>query len=118
MKIWLNDLVPGDIFYHDVYDKVYKCKHLGLSETTDLDYCTPRILYEVCDKDGAVQVYEAVVNQFVYDNEDEAYIALYDKLEYEYNQLKASIEESNAKITLFKKRQKQIEDILNGNERN
>jgi len=78
MKIWLNDLKEGDIFYHIMFNKVCKCKHLG--DAHNINFKMPRIKFKILDNNDLVKILnkafgeerEAFVNQYVYDNFDEA----------------------------------------------
>ena len=78
MKIWLNDLKEGDEFYHIIIDEVYKCKHLG--DAHNINFRMPRIKFRILDDTDLVKILnkafgeerEAFVNQYVYDNFDEA----------------------------------------------
>ena len=78
MKIWLNDLKEGDEFYHIIIDEVYKCKHLG--DAHNPNFRMPRIKFRILDDTDLVKILnkafgeerEAFVNQYVYDNFDEA----------------------------------------------
>lgn len=78
MKIWLNDLKEGDEFYHIILDEVYKCKHLGGANNPN--YRMKRIKFRILDDSDLVKILnkafgeerEAFVNQYVYDNLEEA----------------------------------------------
>ena len=89
MKVWLNNLKEGDIFYHILFDKVYKCKHLG--DAHNMNFRMSRIKYEILDnetifnEDLLDNVHEAFVNQYVYDNKEEAINELLIKLKNEIN---------------------------------
>lgn len=78
MKIWLNDLKEGDIFYQILLHNVYKCKHLG--DAANPNFRMSRIKFEILNDDSLTKLindtfgnnHEAFVNQYVYDTFEEA----------------------------------------------
>ena len=50
MKVWLNDLKEGDIFYHIMMNRIYKCKHLG--DAHNMNFRMSRIKFEIIDGDN------------------------------------------------------------------
>ena len=72
MKVWINDLKKGDVFW--VIDHMYtynliKCEHLGPSES--LEYRMPRIKYKVLEylfenTNNISSEGELFINQYVY----------------------------------------------------
>ena len=49
MKVWLNNLKEGDIFYHIMMNHIYKCKHLG--DAHNMNFRMPRIKFEIIEGD-------------------------------------------------------------------
>ena len=84
MKIWLNNLKEGDIFYHIILHNIYKCRHLG--DAHNMNFRMSRIKFEILDKDIIFNenllgnIHEAFVNQYVYDNYESAVEALKEEL--------------------------------------
>ena len=107
MKVWLNDLKEGDIFYHIIFNNVYKCRHLG--NANNLNYRMPRIKFEILeDKHEALgNEHEAFVNQDVYDDYESAIKALKETLEKNL--------EFTLKSIILKKHE--LEDLENESER-
>jgi hypothetical protein len=95
MKVWLNNLKEGDIFYHILLDKVYKCKHLG--DAHNMNFKMSRIKFEILDNDIIFNenllgnIHEAFVNQYVYDDYESAEEACIDNLKKELKNIKESI---------------------------
>lgn len=83
MKVWLNDLKEGDIFYHILLDNIYKCEHLG--NANNMNFKMSRIKFKILDehiinKDILGNIHEAFVNQYVYTDYDSAFKELKEKL--------------------------------------
>ena len=95
MKVWLNDLKEGDIFYHILLDNIYKCKHLG--DAHNMNFKMSRIKFEILDKDIIFNenllgnIHEVFVNQYVYDDYESAKEAYIDNLKKELKSIKESI---------------------------
>jgi hypothetical protein len=77
MKVWLNNLKEGDIFYHIMMYHIYKCKHLG--DAHNMNFRMPRIKYEIIEGDYNKLLFdifgdnhEVFVNQYVYDDYESA----------------------------------------------
>lgn len=75
MKVWLNNLKEGDIFYYIIFNDVFKCKNLG--DAHNINFRMSRIKFEILDiseklKELFGNINETFVNQYVYDNYDEA----------------------------------------------
>lgn len=94
MKVWLNDLKEGDIFYHIILGNVCKCKHLG--DAHNMNFKMSRIKFAIIEHGDMIialggEVHEAFVNQYVYDNYEEAEAQLYDDYKNELNDIKNKI---------------------------
>jgi hypothetical protein len=95
MKVWLNNLKEGDIFYHVLLDRVCKCKHLGNAH--NMNFKMSRIKFEILDdetifnEDLLGNIHEAFVNQYVYDDYESAEEAYIDDLKKELKSIKESI---------------------------
>lgn len=117
MKIWLNDLKEGSEFYHIFFDKVYRCKHLGHASNTN--YRMPRIKFKVLDYDELFKEdlfgneHEAFVNQYVYDNKEEAIKSLIEQLTKKINDNKFKIEQYKLNICDLESNIKLLENTIN-----
>ena len=94
MKVWLNDLKEGDIFYHIILNNVCKCKHLG--DAHNMNFKMSRIKFAIIEHGDMIitlggEIHEAFVNQYVYDNYEEAEAQLYDDYKNELNDIKNKI---------------------------
>lgn len=104
MKVWLNNLKEGDIFYHILLNTVHKCKHLG--DAHNMNYRMSRIKFEILDEADDIlfnedllgNIHEAFVNQYVYDNKEEAVKELINKLEQKIKDNKLLIENKKTEI--------------------
>ena len=112
MKVWLNDLKEGDIFYHIIFDKVYKCKHLG--DAHNMNFKMSRIKFEILD-DG--YIYEAFVNQYVYDDYESAEEAYIDDLKKELKSIKESIVSHKTEIENLEIREQTLKEKISNYER-
>ena len=116
MKIWLNDLKKGDIFYHILLDKVYKCKHLG--DAHNMNFKMSRIKYEIIDKDIIFNenllgnIHEAFVNQYVYDDYESAVEALREKLQQDLDITIKSIVMHKQELDDLEKAEKRIKELI------
>lgn len=88
MKIWLNDLKEGDVFYYITSDGVHKCRHLG--DANNLNFKMSRIKFEIID-DNISDVLEAFVNQYVYADYESAREVYIEKLKNELIAVEATI---------------------------
>lgn len=116
MKIWLNDLKEGDIFYHIMLYHVYKCKHLG--GANNMNFRMPRIKFEIID-DGTLLMkdifgpeHEAFVNQYVYDDYNSALEQLKKELKNELNKTISSIQIHEKDIKTLKEHKEFLENKL------
>lgn len=82
MKVWLDDLKEGDIFYHILRYDIYKCEHLG--DAHNINYRMPRIKYKIV-KNNFEYTYETFVNQYVYDDYNSALEVLKENLKKDYD---------------------------------
>jgi asparagine synthetase A len=121
MKVWLNNLKEGDIFYHIILDNVYKCEHLG--DAHNMNFKMSRIKYKILDNDNILfnenllgHIHEAFVNQYVYDNYDEAEEANIDELKKELKSIKESIIEHKRAITNLETREQTLKDKISNYE--
>ena len=90
MKVWLDDLKEGDIFYHILRYNIYKCEHLG--DAHNMNYRMPRIKFKVIESKKAdlldkwyAEEHEAFVNQYVYDDYNSALEVLKENLKKDYD---------------------------------
>lgn len=88
MKVWLNNLKEGNIFYHIMLHNIYKCRHLG--DAHNMNFRMNRIKFEILGDDNNTSSllktligndHEAFVNQYVYDDYDSAVEALKEELQ-------------------------------------
>ena len=121
MKVWLNDLNEGDIFYHILLDKVYKCKHLG--DAHNMNFKMSRIKFEILDKDILFNenllgnIHEAFVNQYVYDDYESAKEACIDDLKKELKSIKESIVKHKTTIVNLETREQTLKERISNYER-
>lgn len=116
MKIWLNNLKEGDIFYHIVLRKVWKCLHLG--DAHNMSYKMPSIKFRFLDElpkeldDLLKGEHEAFVNIYVYDNAEEAQEALTEKLKRELLDIQTKIITAKVKLRELEENELEIKKIL------
>lgn len=116
MKIWLNKLKEGDIFYYIVSRKVWKCLHLG--DAHNMNYKMSSIKFRLLDEwpkelDGVFNGEpEAFVNQYVYDNEEEAHEALMEKLKKEILDMRAKIITTKVRLKELEEQELEIKKLL------
>lgn len=121
MKVWLNDLNEGDIFYHILLDNVYKCKHLG--DAHNMNFKMSRIKFEILDKNIIFNenllgnIHEAFVNQYVYDDYESAKEACIDDLKKELKSIKESIVSHKAAIVNLETREQTLKERISNYER-
>ena len=130
MKIWLNDLKEGDIFYHILLDKVYKCEHLGDAHNTN--FKMSRIKFKILDIDVNnvnisdeclfTDIQEAFVNQYVYDDYESAKEDCINNIGININNIKnkisdleKTIEEYKLTIKNLEKNKQKLENIIKTN---
>lgn len=121
MKVWLNNLKEGDIFYHILLDKVYKCKHLG--DAHNMNFKMSRIKFEILDKDIIFNenllgnIHETFVNQYVYDDYESAEEACINDLKKELEDIKESIVSHKTEITNLETREQTLKERISNYER-
>lgn len=121
MKVWLNNLKEGDIFYHILLDKVYKCKHLG--DAHNMNFKMSRIKFEILDKDTIFNenllgnIHEAFVNQYVYDDYESAEEACINDLKKELKSIKESIVSHKTEIANLETREQTLKERISNYER-
>ncbi len=124
MKVWLNDLKEGDIFYNIILNKVYKCEHLG--DAHNMNFRMSRIKFKILDKDKLFNenllgdIHEAFVNQYVYDDYESAQINCIQKLKDELKTIKDykdSIIKYKELIINLEAREHSLEETINNYER-
>jgi len=121
MKVWLNNLKEGDIFYHILLDKVYKCKHLG--DAHNMNFKMSRIKFEILDNDIIFNenllgnIHEAFVNQYVYDDYESAEEVCIDGLKKELKSIKESITSHKAAIVNLETREQTLKERISNYER-
>lgn len=122
MKIWLNDLKEGEIFYHIVFRKVWKCQHLGDAHNMNFRMSSikfkflegwPKELEEVLGNE-----HEAFVNQYVFDNEEEAKEALMDKLKKELLDIQTKIINTKVRLNKLGEQELEIKQLLDDAQQN
>ena len=121
MKVWLNNLKEGDIFYHILLDRVCKCKHLG--DAHNMNFKMSRIKFEILDKNIIFNenllgnIHEAFVNQYVYDDYESAKEACIDDLKKELKSVKESIVNHKAAIVNLETREQTLKERISNYER-
>ena len=116
MKVWLNDLKEGDIFYHIILNNVYKCKHLG--DAHNMNFKMSRIKFEILDEDTMLNdIQEAFVNQYIYDDYESAQEACIDNLKKELKSIKESIVSHKAEIANLETREQTLKERISNYER-
>ena len=121
MKVWLNDLKEGDIFYHILLDNIYKCKHLG--DAHNMNFKMSRIKFEILDKDILFNenllgnIHEAFVNQYVYTDYESAKEACIDDLKKELKSIKESIARHKTAIENLETREQTLKERISNYER-
>ena len=122
MKVWLNNLKEGDIFYHILLDNVYQCEHLG--DAHNMNFRMPRIKYEIIEGDYNKLLFdifgdnhEVFVNQYVYDDYESAEEACIDDLKKELKSIKESIVNHKAAIVNLETREQTLKERISNYER-
>ena len=117
MKVWLNDLKEGDIFYHIMMNRIYKCKHLG--DAHNMNFKMSRIKYEIIDGDNTKLLFdlfgddhEAFVNQYVYDDYNSALEALKEKLKEDYDFTIKSIVAHKQELDSLENEAKNLKNLI------
>ncbi len=116
MKIWLNNLKEGDIFYHIVLKKVWKCLHLG--DAHNMSYKMRSIKFRFLDEwpkeldDVFRGEHEAFVNQYVYDTKEEAQEVLTEKLKKELLDIQTKIITTKVKLRELEENELEIKKLL------
>lgn len=122
MKIWLNDLKEGDIFYHIVLRKVWKCQHLG--DAHNMNYRMSSIKFKFLEgwpkelEEVLGNEHEAFVNQYVYDNKEEAKEALMDKLKKELLDMQMKIIDTKVRLNKLEEQELEIKQLLENGQQN
>ena len=122
MKIWLNDLKEGDIFYHIVFRKVWKCLHLG--DAHNMNYRMSSIKFKFLEglpkqlEEVLGNEHEAFVNQYVYDNEEEAKEALMEKLKKELLETQTKIIGTKVRLKELEEQELEIKELLEDDHQN
>ena len=117
MKVWLNDLKEGDIFYHIILDKVYKCEHLG--DAHNMNFRMSRIKFKVLDDNELFNenllsnIQEAFVNQYVYSDYESAQEVCINNLKKELKSIKESIIIHKSAIVNLETREQTLKDRIN-----
>ncbi len=121
MKVWLNNLKEGDIFYHILLYRVCKCKHLG--DAHNINFRMPRIKFEILDKNIMFNenlfgsIHEAFVNQYVYDDYKSAEEACIDDLKKELKSTEESILRHKAAIVNLETKEQTLKERISNYER-
>jgi len=116
MKVWLNDLKEGDIFYHIMMNHIYKCKHLG--DAHNMNFKMSRIKYKIIDGDNTKLLFdifgddhEAFVNQYVYDDYESALEELKKEIVDEIDNLECTIEKYKKTIDNLELQIKRLKEL-------
>lgn len=116
MKVWLNDLKEGDIFYHIMMNHIYKCKHLG--NANNMNFRMSRIKFEIIDGDNIKLLFdifgdehEAFVNQYVYDDYESALEALKKEIDSNIHNLKCTVEKYKETIDDLESKIKRLKEL-------
>ena len=120
MKVWLNDLKEGDIFYHIILGNVCKCKHLGNAH--NMNFKMNRIKFAIIEHGDMIialggEIHEAFVNQYVYDNYEEAEAQIYNDYKKELDDIKNKIDLYKIRIKELKQRESLLINEINNYER-
>lgn len=115
MKVWLNDLKEGDIFYHILLDNIYKCKHLG--NANNMNFKMSRIKFKILDehiinKDILGNVHEAFVNQYVYTDYESAFKELKEKLNNDLESTLNLIFDKKSKLDNLERKAKHLKKLI------
>ena len=116
MKVWLNDLKEGDIFYHIMFHHIYKCRHLG--DAHNMNFRMPRIKYEIIDEDITILEdilgveHEEFVNRYVYDDYESAVEALRENLQQDLDVTIKSIVIHKQELDNLEKEAKRIKELI------
>ena len=116
MKVWLNNLKEGDIFYHIMFHHIYKCRHLG--NANNINFRMPRIKYEIIDEDITTlknileTEHEEFVNQYVYDDYESAVETLREKLQQDLDVTIKSIVIHKQELDNLEKEAKLIKELI------
>ena len=119
MKVWLNELKEGDIFYWPctLLCSVLKCEHLG--DAHNMNYKMSRIKFKIlegCDETlikALGNTNELFVNQYVYDDYESAYKELINKLKNELETTETSILDHKNSINNLEVRATELRKVLN-----
>lgn len=111
MKIWLNNLKEGDIFYHIMLNHVYKCKHCG--DANNPNFRMSRVKFEILDENDMLKElfgteHEAFVNQYVYDDYEEALADLRTYWQKELTDVQSKQISLKARIKELEEREQQL----------
>ena len=116
MKVWLNDLKEGDIFYHIIMNHIYKCKHLG--DAHNMNFRMSRIKFEIIDGDNTKLLFdileydhEAFVNQYVYDDYESALDELKKEIDDEIHNLECTIKKYKETIDDLESKIKRLKEL-------
>ena len=116
MKVWLNNLKEGDIFYHIMMNHIYKCKHLG--DAHNMNFRMPRIKFEIIEGDYNKLLFdifgdsnEAFVNQYVYDDYNSALEELRKEIYKDISDIEYTIGKYNAEIIDLESKLKHLNDL-------
>ena len=116
MKVWLNDLKEGDIFYHIMMYHIYKCKHLG--DAHNMNFRMPRIKFEIIEGDYNKLLFdifgdnhEVFVNQYVYDDYESALEELKKEIVDEIDNLECTIEKYKKTIDDLESQIKRLKEL-------
>jgi predicted RNase H-like nuclease (RuvC/YqgF family) len=116
MKVWLNNLKEGDIFYHIIMNHIYKCKHLG--DAHNMNFKMSRIKYKIIDGDNTKLLFdifgddhEAFVNQYVYDDYESALEELKKEIVDEIDNLECTIEKYKKTIDDLESQIKRLKEL-------
>ncbi len=121
MKVWLNDLKEGNIFYFPstIFCEALKCEHLG--DAHNMNFKMPRIKYKILEGcNDEIKTFfenndnELFVNQYVYTDYKEAKEVVFEKLRIELESIESSIITHKKSIITLEERAEELRKALNG----
>lgn len=120
MKVWLNDLKEGDIFYFPstIFCDALKCEHLG--DAHNMNFRMSRIKYKILEGcNDEIKTFfenndnELFVNQYVYTDYEEAKEVVFEKLKIELESIESSIITHKKSIITLEERAEELRKALN-----
>lgn len=112
MKVWLNDLKEGDIFYFIIRHNIYKCEHLG--DAHNMNYKMSRIKYKILENNNLDYLgeRETFVNQYVYDDYTSAIEGIIEIIKEDISYANNSIDKFRNEINYYELQLKNLKELL------